>query len=354
MIALSACSGAIFSLNPAMASINQNRYPNLLPDFRNLGVMLRILLAVTAMTLAAAAVQASNWSTLMDRWFGISALVQPIVILSLVALGPATAWLHRLDYPVAVAAIILMEMVIASAVVSFTATLFESAAADVVRAILFTAAATAVLLGYFNLRNRALSPAITEARLQALQARIRPHFLFNSINAVLSLMRSEPRRAETALEDMADLFRVLMADNRDLAPLENEIELCRQYLGLEQLRLGERLQLDWHVDKMPKDALIPPLVLQPLLENAVYHGIEPSIKPGVVSINIYNVRDEVHMVLRNPYRKDGSHHSGNKMALGNIRERLHLHFDAEASLKASVGDNHYEVHITLPYVKERK
>jgi len=337
-----------------MASINQNRYPNLLPDFRNLGVMLRVLLAVTAMTLAAAAVQASSWNTLMDHWFGISALVQPIVILSLLMLGLATPWLHRLDYPTAIAFIVLLELVIASLVVSFTSNLFGSEAADVVRAMLLTAAGTGVMLGYFNLRSRALSPAITEARLQALQARIRPHFLFNSINAVLSLVRSEPRRAETALEDMADLFRVLMADNRDLAPLENEIELCRQYLGLEQLRLGERLQLEWHVDNMPKDALVPPLVLQPLLENAVYHGIEPSIEPGVVSINIYHVRNEVHMVLRNPYRKQGSHHSGNKMALANIRERLHLHFDAEASLKASVGDNHYEVHITLPYVKERK
>jgi two-component system sensor histidine kinase AlgZ len=354
MSALSACSGAIFSPNQAMASINQNRYHNRLPDFRNLGVMLRILLAVAAMTLAAAALQASSLNILMDHWFGISALVQPIVILSLLVLGLATVWLHRLDYLVAVAVIVLIELVIASAVVSFTYSLFESGTADVVRTMLFTAAATMMMLGYFNLRSRALSPAITEARLQALQARIRPHFLFNSINAVLSLVRSEPRRAETALEDMADLFRVLMADNRDLSPLENEIELCRQYLGLEQLRLGERLQLEWHVDNMPKDALVPPLVLQPLLENAVYHGIEPSIEPGVVSINIYHVRNEVHMVLRNPYRKDGSHHSGNKMALANIRERLHLHFDAEASLKASVGENFYEVHITLPYVKERK
>ncbi len=102
---------------------------------------------------------------------------------------------------------------------------------------------------------------------------------------------------------------------------------------------------------MPKDALMPPLVLQPLLENAVYHGIEPSIEPGVVSVNIYHVRDQVHMVLRNPYRKDGDHHVGNKMALGNIRERLALHFDAEASLQARVGDREYEVHITIPYVK---
>ena len=336
-----------------MASIKQNRYPNLLPDFRNIGVMLRILLAVTAMTVAAAAVQASSWPTLIDHWFEISALVQPIVILSLVTLGLATAWLHRLDYGAAAAIIVLIELIIASLVVSFTASLFDQEASDAIRAMAFTAAATGVMLGYFNLRNRALSPAITEARLQALQARIRPHFLFNSINAVLSLVRSEPRRAETALEDMADLFRVLMADNRDLAPLQNEIELCRQYLDLEQLRLGDRLRVEWHIDKMPGDALVPPLILQPLLENAVYHGIEPSIEPGIVSINIYHVRNEVHMVLRNPYRKEGSHHSGNKMALGNIRERLHLHFDAEATLEAKVGDRHYEVHIELPYVKER-
>lgn len=336
-----------------MASINQKRYPNLLPDFRNLGVMLRVIVVVTGMTMAAAAVQSSNWATLVDHWFAISALAQPVLVVSLIVLALAAAWLRRVEYPVAIAVIVLLELLIASVIVSFTHSLFDSDAADVLRAMVFTALATAVLLGYFNLRSRALSPAITEARLQALQARIRPHFLFNSINAVLSLVRSEPRRAETALEDMADLFRVLMADNRDLAPLGDEIELCRQYLGLEQLRLGERLQLDWHVDNMPKDALVPPLVLQPLIENAVYHGIEPSIEPGVVSINIYSVRKEVHMVLRNPYRKEGSHHSGNKMALANIRERLHLHFDAEASLKASVGDTHYEVHITLPYVTER-
>ncbi|MDO9189761.1 MAG: histidine kinase, partial [Sulfurimicrobium sp.] len=135
---------------------------------------------------------------------------------------------------------------------------------------IFTFLLTAALLAYFNLRSRALSPALAEARLQALQARIRPHFLFNSINAVLSLIRSNPKRAESALEDMADLFRVLMADNLNLVSLEREVALSRQYLGLEQLRLGERLQVTWHIEKMPSDALIPPLVLQPLLENAVY------------------------------------------------------------------------------------
>jgi two-component system sensor histidine kinase AlgZ len=206
-----------------------------------------------------------------------------------------------------------------------------------------------LLTAYFNLRARALSPALAEARLQALQARIRPHFLFNSINAVLSLVRSEPQRAEVALEDLAELFRVLMAENRDLKPLAEEVALCRQYLDLEKLRLGDRLRIVWHTDKMPERALVPPLVLQPLLENAVYHGIEPSVEPGEIEINIFLRRGQVHAVLRNPYRQTGTHHAGNKMALANIRERLALHFDAEAGLQIKITHDSYLVHITMPY-----
>jgi two-component system sensor histidine kinase AlgZ len=211
--------------------------------------------------------------------------------------------------------------------------------------------ASVMLLAYFDLRGRALSPAIAEARLQALQARIRPHFLFNSLNAVLSLIRQEPKRAEAALEDLADLFRVVMGDNRELSPIAREVELCRQYLELEQLRLGERLKVAWRIDKMPPDALVPPLVLQPLLENAVYHGIEPRVEPGEISIDIYTTRNELHAVLRNPYEQEGNHHAGNKMALANIRERLQLHFDAEARLDTLVREDTYQVHIVLPYVK---
>jgi two-component system sensor histidine kinase AlgZ len=150
---------------------------------------------------------------------------------------------------------------------------------------------------------------------------------------------------------MAELFRVLMADNRELTPLTRELELCRQYLGIEQLRLGGRLRVEWQLDAMPRDALVPPLVLQPLLENAVYHGIEPRIGPGTIVINIATVREELHAVLRNPYRPDGDRHGGNRMALANIRERLALHFDAEASLSTREEADHYEVRIVMPYVK---
>ncbi|MEO8537825.1 MAG: histidine kinase, partial [Betaproteobacteria bacterium] len=228
------------------------------------------------------------------------------------------------------------------------------APASLARTMALALTAQFLLIGYFRLRSRALSPAIAEARLQALQARIRPHFLFNSITAVLSLVRSEPRRAEAALENLADLFRVLMRDNRDLAPLADEVELCRQYLELEQLRLGDRLQIDWNVKSMPGDALVPPLVLQPLLENAVYHGIEPLTERGLLSINIFLSRDEVHAILKNPYVASGARHQvGNNMALANIRERLALHFDAEASVESRITRDSWEVHIRMPYRTEK-
>jgi two-component system sensor histidine kinase AlgZ len=194
-----------------------------------------------------------------------------------------------------------------------------------------------------------LEASLNQAQLEALRARLNPHFLFNSLNAVLSLVRTEPRRAETALEDLADLFRVLMKDNRQLTPLADEVELCRQYLDLEKVRLGDRLKVEWHVENMPRDALVPPLVLQPLLENAVYHGIEPSSGTGVIAVNIFLRRGEVHAILRNPYKLSGGHHGGNKMAMDNIRERLALHFDAEAMLESRINKDSYEVHIRLPY-----
>ena len=220
---------------------------------------------------------------------------------------------------------------------------------SLLRTLLFTILITSITLYYFYLHYRGYAPALVEARLQALQARIRPHFLFNSINAVLSLIRNQPKQAETALEDMADLFRVLMADNRDLVPLAQEIALCRQYLALEKLRLDERLMIQWQIDDMPPDALIPPLVLQPLIENAVYHGIEPLSASGTITIQIYTRNREVHLLITNPYTTQGAHHTGNKMALINIQERLSLHFDLEASLKTKQTKGEYQVHITLPH-----
>ena len=332
--------------------VNQNAYTSALPNFRNLGILVRILVIVNLAAVLGAVLKSPDMRDAWRTFIDISVVVQPVLILSLLALMLLQGVLQRLPYTLGALAVVFLELVLVTAVSFFGRTLLGLAAGPLERLWIVTLGVTVMLLVYFDLRGRALSPALSEARLQALQARIRPHFLFNSINAVLSLVRKDPRRAERALEDMADLFRVLMADNRDLTSLQREVDLCREYLNIEQLRLGERLKIDWHIDNMPGDALIPPLVLQPLLENAVYHGIEPRLEPGVVSINIYLARDQVHAVLRNPYERKGNHHAGNKMAIANIRERLALHFDAEASLDARVRDSTYEVHIAIPYVKE--
>ncbi len=339
-----------------MASINQNtREPVTLPNFCNLGVMLRVLVLVNVMGLAAALVIAPTYAQLWSALQEIALVMQPTLLIALIALCALSRVLSRIPYPlglvavfgIAIAAVTLVRQVMLAPVFPF------EGMGPISRDWLLTALVVGTLAVYFHMRARILSPAIGEARLQALQARIRPHFLFNSINAVMSLVRSEPKRAERALQDLADLFRVLMRENRELTRLEDEVNLSWQYLELEALRLGDRLRVVWHIDKMPKDALVPPLILQPLLENAVYHGVEPTQEPGEISVNIYRSRDEVNLVIKNPYHKEGSHHAGNKMAMQNIRERLALHFDAEASLRAEVQGNTYCTHIVLPYVKAK-
>lgn len=199
------------------------------------------------------------------------------------------------------------------------------------------------------------TPAMDEARLMALTARIRPHFLYNSLNAVLGTIRSDPRRAETALEEMAELFRALMHDPRELVPLSDEIALCRKYLALERLRLGdERVQVKWDIEHCPPDALMPPLMLQPLLENAVYHGIEPMAEPGPITVGMRTTGSMLVIELGNAHETRHSHAKGNRMALTNIRERLALFFGDAAYLNAEMKDGRYEVRIVLPYQQAPK
>src|SRR6476661_7125837 len=331
-------------------SIKQPSIATALPDFRNLGSILRVLLAVNGAALIVAFAREPRLPMLASEWATLTGSVEPHLFAELAVLWLVQPWLARVGFRSGVVAVTVVTCAIALGINALTPKMTGDVPGALARHLAFALAAQFLLIGYSRLRARALSPAITEARLQALQARIRPHFLFNSLTAVLSLMRSQPRRAEAALEDLADLFRVLMRDNRDLAPLADEVELCRQYLELEQLRLGDRLEIDWNVKSMPGDALVPPLVLQPLLENAVYHGIEPLTERGLLSINIFLSRDEVHAILNNPYVASGARHQvGNNMALDNIRERLALHFDAEASLESRITRDSWEVHIRMPY-----
>jgi two-component system sensor histidine kinase AlgZ len=317
---------------------------------RNLGVNLRILVIVNAALALSALLLSSSLIDFSILITSISAIAQPMLLTCLLLLYVSYPLLVKISYRQGITAILLIILFTCRGVYWLISQLmiFNNLPSSS-RTLFYVFILSVITLYYFNLQQRAYSPAIDEARLQALQARIRPHFLFNCINAVLSLIRSQPKQAEAALEDMADLFRVLMADNRDLVPLAQEIALCRQYLALEKLRLDERLIIEWKIDDMPPDALIPPLLLQPLIENAVYHGIEPLATGGKITIQIYTKRNEIHLILSNPYSVKSTRHIGNQMALKNIKERLTLHFDLEASLKSSLSNGEYQVHITLPH-----
>jgi len=333
-----------------MADTDQNAHSDALPDFRNLGVAVRILLLGNIAGFTAALILSSDMTQFAYQFMTLAAALEPVLLLSLVSLYTLSKWFARLPYGWGVAAVLALAAAWTAAVLKAGALLGNAITPfGLARASILCVLLTAFLLAYFFWRKRAFSPALTDARLQALQARIRPHFLFNSLNAVLSLIRSDPKRAEETLEDLAELFRALMQDNRRLTTLADELALCRQYLNLEQLRLGERLRVEWDIATMPGDALVPQLLLQPLVENAIFHGIEPGMEPGTVRICLARDKNQVRLLLTNPYHPDYQHRAGNRMALANIRERLALHFDVEASLHTEVVGDRFEIRIVLPY-----
>jgi two-component system sensor histidine kinase AlgZ len=331
-------------------SIRQNDLPDALPDFRNLGVMSRILLSVNALALLFALARSREIGEFAVKVTEIAGLLEPILLVVMIVLYAGSTLLERLAYLHGLLAVLAIVLAVTAALFPLQTLLGGSGEwRELAWSLGQAALGTGAIAWYFHLHNRGFSPAISEARLQALQARIRPHFLFNTLNAVLSLIRKDPKRAEGALEDLAELFRTVMMDNRQLIALGDELSLCRQYLNLEQLRLGERLRVDWRLGPAIEDALVPPMLLQPLVENAVYHGIEPGIAPGVIEVRIERRDDRLLLRLANPYHEDYQHREGNHMALANIRERLRLHFDVEATLDTRIADGRYEIGIAMPY-----
>ena len=331
-------------------SIRQKAYPDVLPDFRNLGVIARVLVAVNAVAAIGALFAAPDLMQALERFVAMAAFLEPLLLVNLVALFLLSPLLQRLAY--------LPGFALVLALVTGLSALYHGLLPQVVpdelrtdlwRTLALSAAIAAAVLGLLRLVSRAYSPALAEARLQALQARIRPHFLFNSLNAVLSLIRRDPKRAERALEDLADLFRTLMSEPRQFVRLSDEIALLERYAEIEQLRLGERLRITWELDAAPSDALLPPLVLQPLLENAVYHGVEPGTASGEVLVRIERRGSRVLARIENPYLEAEQARAGNRIALDNIRERLALFFDAEARIDTHAAGGRYRVEIEIPY-----
>jgi two-component system sensor histidine kinase AlgZ len=206
---------------------------------------------------------------------------------------------------------------------------------------------------YMQQQWRRQMQAEAAARVLALQARIRPHFLFNSLNTVLGLVRTRPELAERAVEDLSEVFRGSLAEPR-LVPLEQELAVTRRYLDLEELRLGPRLKLHWDVDRVPKDALIPWLAIQPLLENAVYHGIEPMPGGGLLEVIGTRDKDRIDFEIRNPVppERAGTPRRGLRMAQESVRQRLAGHFQERGGLRAERRDSGYRVRLWFPYVTD--
>lgn len=219
------------------------------------------------------------------------------------------------------------------------------------RNVILSSIISAVVLRYFYVQHQWMlqTKAEAQARIEALQARIRPHFLFNSMNTIAALTRSDPELAEEAIENLADLFRSSFADNVRQVQFADELALSRRYLSIEALRLGDRLKVEWDVDSVPSSALVPPLTLQPLLENAIYHGIEPLIEGGTVKVRAAVENQKVKIEIENPIPTTRhAARAGNQMALENIRLRIEAMFPDQGSVIAHARDNTFFVEILIP------
>jgi two-component system sensor histidine kinase AlgZ len=205
----------------------------------------------------------------------------------------------------------------------------------------------ALLWAWLELRAKIWHPANASARLAELQSRIRPHFLFNALNTALALVRVDPARAEGVLEDLAALFRVALADVGSAVSLDEEIDLAKAYLAIEQVRFGGRMQVEWQVDPAAGSARVPPLVLQPLVENAVRHGVEPALAGGRIWIRATVGRGQVAVTVSNTVPDEPSN-PGHGMALHNVRERLRLLHDVGAHCDAWREADVFHARIVLP------
>ena len=223
------------------------------------------------------------------------------------------------------------------------------------RNLLIASVMTGIAFRYFYLQHqfRRQEQAELNSRIQALQSRIRPHFLFNSMNIIASLISVDPAMAEEVVEDLSLLFRASLNDTSDKPVLlSEELELCEKYVHIESLRLDDRLKVDWQVNVDIDRVRIPMLTLQPLLENAIYHGIQPLPGGGVVTVNIVEKNEYLIVTITNPLPpKTSSSLQGNRMALDNIRRRIQAIYGLDGTLKSESGDTTFRTTVSYPLLE---
>jgi len=336
--------------------------PAWLPDFCSLPVLFAVMvvaeLVVLVVMLAPADVAPPFWSrlgsaSLFVQWLAL------IFTVGLCKLRPhllrLTPWLGELvayAFMVGVTALGSALVFSLDQALGFGLTLApEHQWRFVLRNTLVCALIAAALLRYFYVQEqwRGRVRAEARARFEALQARIRPHFLFNSMNTIASLIRTRPAAAERAVEDLADLFRAALAKGESLRTLGEELDLALGYLRIEQLRLGERLQVAWDVADLPRSAELPALLLQPLVENAVYHGVQPLAQGGTVAVRGWRADGHLHLRVENPCPPAAQRRSGGHgMALANIQARIAYHFGGRGRLDVEDGGTHFACTLHLP------
>ncbi|MFT6028666.1 MAG: two-component system sensor histidine kinase AlgZ [Oleiphilaceae bacterium] len=228
--------------------------------------------------------------------------------------------------------------------------LFQHPEIFMVKTSIISSIISCILLRYFYLQAQWKEQKQSElrSRIQALQARIRPHFLFNSMNSIASLIATNPQQAEDAVLDLCSLFRATLNNQQTLIPIEEEIELCKRYLNIEALRLGDRLKLDWQIKQPSKKINIPPLTLQPLFENAIYHGIQPRTEGGTITLITEEKNNSLSIMISNPFAETNKKHEGNRIALDNIRSRIQAIFGDHAILKTSIYNDIFTVTLRIP------
>ncbi len=337
-----------------------------LPDLCAPRIVLVIVLVLEllALTLALARPGGTIFFTELAR---ISLFMQWLGLTGAAALCYSRRWLATLSVPAAVfAAFTLLTanvLILSEAVFLIGGNLSErgigaglfpdSHWAFLLRNAGISAIATAMLLRYFFVAHQWGLHVRAEARsrIHALQARIRPHFFFNSMNTIASLTRSDPSRAEEAVADLADLFRATMKDSEEPYHMSEELDLCRTYLRMEELRLGDRLTVQWQIDAALMPAIVPSLSIQPLLENAIHHGIEPLDGGGTVLVAGMLSGDDLVITVTNPVTDMTGRfmRPGNRLALENIRERLNLAYGERGGVDVTEEEGHYTVTLRFPY-----
>lgn len=335
-----------------------------LPDFCRIPMVFGVLLTAQLLAIALSLASPEPLTQFWERLGPLSLFIQVIALTSSALLCILRPLLGRLDDRLSAAVAWILLLIVTALLCWTTFRLVppgierllpaDGLAGLMVRSLGLCAIVAALLLRYLYLHYlwRRQVEAEADARFQKLQARIRPHFLFNSINTIANLTHTSPRLAEELLQDLADLFRAALAKGGERTTLEAELELSRRYLHIEKQRLGERMEIVWDLEDLPGEAALPPLILQPLVENAVYHGIQPARRPGVVRITGRYRRGQVNLSVRNSLPEDPErdrHHGGNRMAMDNVRQRLTAMYPGVARVIDSRIEGDYQVRLVFPY-----